>query len=379
MDTITSEVEALLEQIENVYAPDAGGIDLIGDVLEYKPVDHLPLIFWRSQNTSSPGSSFSLHEQFYSKEKMLHGLLEDVLICASSGFSSPLCIRPNFGTVFIPAMTGLEYTVPDDAYPWMTGHADKKAAGKLRISDALQSEMMQRALEYLDYFCKTVPKYIHVYLPDTQGPFDLAHLICGDSLFYDLYDDPGFVHSVMEFSTELYCEVTRTLKRQIGEPMDECFHGHALVRGIYMRNGGVRISEDTPTLLSPEHIDTFVLPYVRQALNAFGGGFIHYCGKNDYLLDAFLSIENLRALNFGNPEMHDTGAVMKKCLEQQVCYFGKWPAEDGETSDDYLRRMHQVSRGGTEGLLLHVDEDMFPEKSPLEIYAAWKHFREDQS
>ncbi len=46
-----------------------------------------------------------------------------------------------------------------------------------------------------------------------------------------------------------------------------------------MRNGGIRISEDSATLISPKQIDEFVIPYDQKALEAFGGGFIHFCGK----------------------------------------------------------------------------------------------------
>ncbi|GAG92001.1 unnamed protein product, partial [marine sediment metagenome] len=170
----------------------------------------------------------------------------------------------------------------------------------------------------------------------------------------------------------MYIQVTKKLKEVIGEERTICYHGHALVRGIYMRNGGTRISEDSATLLSPEHIDEFVIPYDRRALEAFGGGFVHYCGKHDYLLESYLQLEKVRAVNLGNPEMYEFDSTMQKFLNYGKCYFGLWPKEDKETLEEYIYRMKQATGGGRGGLILHFDESMFPEYSCQDILQKWK-------
>ncbi len=347
------------------------GEEMISDIhaaLENRQASRLPLLFWRPQNTGIPGDTYDLKEQFYSKERMLHGQLEEVHKSAADNFGAPLCIRPNFGTVFLPACLGLEYQVFNDAYPWLTGHFAKNQVSQVDLGVLINSPMMQQALEFIQWFRMHVPPEVHVYMPDTQGPFDLAHLVYGDQLFLDMYDDPSFVHELLGLCTDLYIDATRILKKALGEPLGSCYHGHALIQGIHLANGGIRISEDTATLISPEHIDEFVIPYDKRALDEFGGGFIHYCGKNDHLLDAYLALDGVRAINFGNPEMHDFLSTMKKFRAAGVCCFGKWPVFPQECPQAYFRRIGSVTEGGRRGLILHLDSTSFPGTTPQELY-----------
>ena len=350
---------------------DKPGQEMIPDIhaaLENRQASRLPLLFWRPQNTGIPGDTYDLKEQFHSKERMLQGQLEEVSKSAAENFGAPLCIRPNFGTIFLPACLGLEYQVFSDAYPWLTGHLAKSQIAQVDLGDLINSPMMQQALEFIQWFRMHVPPDVHVYMPDTQGPFDLAHLIYGDQLFLDMYDDPSFVHELLDLCTKLYIDATKILKKALGEPLESCYHGHALIQGIHMANGGIRISEDTATLLSPGHIDEFVIPYDKRALDEFGGGFIHYCGKNDHLLDAYLALEGVRAINFGNPEMHDFMDTMRRFRTAGVCCFGKWPVLPEESPQAYFKRIGRVTEGGRRGLILHLDSTCFPGFSPQELY-----------
>ncbi len=366
---------------------------MISDIhalLENRHAARLPILFWRPQNTTVPGSTYTFEEQFNDPGCMLHGQLEEVLLSINDSIAhgsgslnstlggdylgGPLCIRPNFGTILLPAVMGLPYRLTPDAYPWLTGHLEKSeisrylTAGPLSHAALSDAPMMQRACEYISYFRERIPPFIHVYLPDTQGPFDLAHLIMGDQLFLELYDDPPFVHEFMQFCTDLYIDASRLLKQALDEPETECWHGHALIQGIHMRNGGVRISEDTATLLSPDQIDTYVIPYDRQALEPFGGGFVHYCGSNDHLLQAYLDMEGVRAINFGNPEQHPFAGTMRRFREAGVCCFGQWPVASGESPEHYFRRIGAATEGGRHGLILHLDRGAFPGKTPEQLH-----------
>jgi len=369
---MNKEIKKLLKIVEEKKRIDPQGKNKIADVLENREVNVLPLIFWRPQHISVPGKTYDMEEQFYDKEKMLYAHLEEIVDCAQNTFDSLLCLRPNFGTIFIPTMFGLEYRVPKDTFAWVTSHLTKDEIKKFKIPHLSEVDMMKRAIEYLQFFKEELPEWIHVYLPDTLGPFEIAHSVYGDNIFYEIYDDPNFIHNLLDICTELYIQVTEKLKKVIGEERKSCYHGHALVRGIYMRNGGTRISEDSATLLSPEHIDEFVIPYDRRALKAFGGGFVHYCGKHDYLLESYLQLEKVRAVNLGNPEMYEFDSTMQKFLNYRKCYFGLWPKEDKETLEEYIYRMKEATAGGERGLILYFDEAIFPEYSCQEILRKWK-------
>jgi len=366
------KIKKLLKIVEEEKRIDPQGKDRIARVLENRKADVLPLIFWRPQNISVPGKNYDMKEQFYDKEKMLFAHLEEIEECAENAFDAPLCLRPNFGTIFIPSMFGLKYKLPKDTFAWITSHLTKDEVKKFKIPHLSEVDMMKKAIEYLQFFKEELPEWIHIYLPDTLGPFEIAHSVYGHNIFYEIYDDPNFIHYLLNLCTELYIQVTDKLKKIIGEERESCYHGHALVRGIYMRNGGTRISEDSATLLSPEHIDKFVIPYDRRALEAFGGGFVHYCGKHDYLLESYLQLEKVQAVNLGNPEMYDFDITMQKFIDYKKCYFGLWPKEDEETLEEYIYRMKQVTGGGRGGLILHFDEAMFPGCSCQDILQKWK-------
>jgi hypothetical protein len=366
------EIKKLLKIVEEKKRIDPQGKGKIADVLENKNIDILPLIFWRPQNISVPGKNYDMKEQFYDKEKMLFAHLEEIEECAENAFDAPLCLRPNFGTIFIPSMFGLKYKLPKDTFAWITSHLTKDEVKKFKIPHLSEVDMMKKAIEYLQFFKEELPEWIHIYLPDTLGPFEIAHSVYGHNIFYEIYDDPNFIHYLLNLCTELYIQVTDKLKKIIGEERESCYHGHALVRGIYMRNGGTRISEDSATLLSPEHIDKFVIPYDRRALEAFGGGFVHYCGKHDYLLESYLQLEKVQAVNLGNPEMYEFDSTMQKFLNYGKCYFGLWPKEDEETLEEYIFRMKQATGGGRGSLILHFDEAMFPGCSCQDILQKWK-------
>jgi len=369
---MNGEIKKLLKIVDQKKRINSQGKNRIADVLENKKVGYLPLIFWKPQNISVPGNTYDMEEQFYDKEKMLYGHLEEIAGCAQNAFDAPICIRPNFGTIFIPAMFGLKYELPKDTFAWITSHLTKDEVKKFKIPHLSEVDMMKKAIEYLQFFKEELPEWIHVYLADTLGPFEIAHSVYGDNIFYEIYDDSSFIHYLLDLCTEMYIQVTEKLKKVIGEERGSCYHGHALVRGIYMRNGGTRISEDSATLISPKHIDEFVIPYDKKALNAFGGGFVHFCGENDYLLESFLKLDEVRAINLGNPEMYDFDITMPKFVDYRKCYFGLWPKEESETLEEYIFRIKQATDGGRRGLILHFDETMFPEYSCQEILLKWK-------
>ena len=99
--------------------------------------------------------------------------------------------------------------------------------------------------------------------------FDVAHLLDGKGLFYDVADDPEWVHELLGICLDLYLRVTRHLKSLLDEPEGAMVHGHGTPQGVYFSHAGARTSEDTATLLSPRMIEEFVLPYTERAVRPF--------------------------------------------------------------------------------------------------------------
>ena len=223
-----NKINKMIEKIDKKKRINPQGKNKIADVLENKEVDFLPLIFWKPQHVSVPGETFDMEEQFFNKEKMLYGHLEEIERCAENAFDAPICIRPNFGTIFIPAMFGLTYNVPKDTFAWLTSRLNKEEIKKFNLPNIDKIDMFKKTVEYIKYFKETLPDWIHVYLPDTLGPFEIAHAVYGNNIYYDFYDDSKFVHYLLNLCTDIYIQITEKLKEVLGEELSQ-ETAHALV------------------------------------------------------------------------------------------------------------------------------------------------------
>jgi len=97
-------------------------------------------------------------------------------------------------------------------------------------------------------------------------------------------------------------------------------------------------------MLSAELHREFGIPYTRRALDAIGGGWVHFCGDGRHLLDAYLEIPNLYGFEFGQLEMN--GPVEETA--RKIIAAGKGlnyqPARaQGEDWGEYFRRVLEVT------------------------------------
>lgn len=248
-------------------------------------------------------------------------------------------IRVNFGTGVCLACLGLEQEIFEDKMPWLQQRLAKDEIARLTPDDIRIRGSFERGLGYIRRFKEVMGDRLPVYCMDTQGPFDLAHLLYGDELFYAVHDDPPFVHHLMEICLEVGIRAHRWMKEVIGEPAGRMHHGC-----LYAENMGIRICEDTTSIVSPAVMDTFALPYTRRLAQAFGGAWMHYCGRHDHLTEAACAIPEIRGINFGHvpgrEHDHPFEEDMRRCLAARKVYFGDWPRRPGESGRAYLERLH---------------------------------------
>jgi len=295
-------------------------------------------------------------EVHYDSDKMLKTGLNAAVRAAAGGMQAVPSVRANMGCGIFPTLFGIKQDLFEDKMPWVQQRLGKADLKKMGPEDLAFSDEFKAGLEHMDYMAAALKgSACRVYPLDLQGPFDTAHLVYGDDIFYDLYDDPGFVHHLMA----LTCQA-------IFMGMDECLrHTPASEDGLFHYNnlymprsmGGIKISEDTSTLLSKEHIQEFVTPYTSMVLSRYSGGYIHYCGRNEHLYGEVMDMPLAFGINFGNPDMHDMAAVLKDCAARDKIYYGALPMKDGELLSDYFTRC--ASDAYTEGrihlLLMYHD------------------------
>lgn len=344
--------------------------------------------FWRGERLETPlmfiGGALSERQQqvpeydlkqvFTDKAKML---CREVLqaCCTANGHSDSVpSIRANLGTGIMMACFGLEQDSFPDKMPWLREHLTKEQAAKLTPDDIKPRGSFARGMEMMRFFKEIMGDSMPCYVMDTQGPFDLAHLMLGDELFLQLYDDPPFVHHVMNLCLELGIKAHRWMKEVIGEPEDKLHHCNSL----YSDSFGIRICEDTTVLLSPEQIEEFAMSYSRRLAREFGGAWVHYCGYNEYLTDSILSTPEFKVLNFGHIPGHeheiDFYANMEKFRQAGKINFNGWPRFKDESAEDYFRRMHKFASEGILAPIFWSWDDLTKSglSGPAEILGLWR-------
>ena len=341
-------------------------------VWQHQSVDFLPLLLTGQVPERERFPRYNLQEQFFDPEKMLLEQLWVALAVLRGGGDAVPSVRVNFGTGFLASVFGLSQKIFPDKMPWLHERLTKRQLLELspeKLEPVEEKGLMRQCRLYLQVYQEYLkPTAVKIYLPDTQGVFDLAHLIYGDDLFYQLYDDFDFVEHLLELTGYVYRRASQILKDWIGEPATSGCHSATL----YMAGCGVRSCEDTTTLISPGLVEK-VLPFAFKSVAPFGGWF-HFCGDGRTLLDRLLQAPEVKAVNFGNPEKYDWKKTLSQIETSGKIYFGSIPRKDGEDLKSYYRRVLSYLR--RKGNLILIGP-LSPGETQEEAMKIWHSLQEE--
>ena len=272
-------------------------------------------------------------------------------------------VMADFGTVTVATIFGIKAQVLPHTPPWISKHLSRKEVSKvireLDPATAPQRGLVAMAMERSAYFREQLGHKARVCSFSHQSPLDIAYQVRGEDFFYDLYDDPAFVHDFLDACTDIYVAVTRAFKELADEPAD----------GPYSQ-AHIACSDDVSTLLGPEHFYEFSLPYTRKALRALGGGLVHFCGDAGHIIEGYLAAPEVKAINLGQPELYDPAIVMPRMLAARTIYSGGWPVHPEESLDDYIRRILELLPDRLEGMILGISSWKF-NVPPEDIVNRW--------
>ena len=289
--------------------------------LLYESVDRLPTII---NCPVPPWPTFSYREGFHDMEKMLMNELAGVWAGANIRDDRMYTIRANYGVGTIASMFGCEILLTqDNGMPWCHPLSEEDLdavidSGEIDISAGLGARAAATVRFYREALSgfENLAKHVHIYVCDTQGPLDIAHLMMGHRIYTEIYDNPERVHRLLKLTTKAYISATRAQKALIGEGLDWSYHSQMMSRG------GVRVCEDTPTQLSTDSYREFCRPSNEIVLRECGGGWVHYCGDGKQIMEEVLSTPGVKGINFGNPTMQDIGAVYAAARPRKVAVLG---------------------------------------------------------
>ncbi len=308
---LSEYTKSLFEDIEKRIDPDTEE-DYLKQWKKFWDGESEDVIFTpERKKTSLPGielKSVHINDAIDDLELMLCSQMNGVSHALSTK-TEALSLRANYGTGIMSSLFGAELFIMPRENPTLPTTRAFNDTDKIReiaergipdIKSALGRKVFDFGEMYLE-IAKNYPKiskYVLMYHPDTQGPLDIAELLWGSEMFYELYDDPDFVHEFMGIITETYKKFIDNwfLMYPPGE-----LNAHW---GLIMK-GNVLIRDDSAVNLSPEMYEEFALRYDAHLLDYYGSGAVHYCGRGDHFIEILAKEKNLTGINLSQPELND--------------------------------------------------------------------------
>jgi uroporphyrinogen-III decarboxylase len=203
---------------------------------------------------------------------------------------------PWYGTGVVPSALGCEILFQPKAEPAVEGAiiGQPEEIKRLVPPDPYRDGLMPRVLRCIDHMRANTD--LPVSVTDCQGPFNIAlNLVGVEAISLWMYDYPTAVHELMDFCTTVLIDWVKVQKQHAGQPLESGAFPHftVLPEGF----GGVWISDDDCTILSPKLYRQFVVPYNSRVFRAFGGGTLHYCGSAPQQLENFMATDGLTGIN----------------------------------------------------------------------------------
>jgi hypothetical protein len=295
--------------------------------LDWQPVDRPPLVISYPVPVAARFQPFPHREIFDDPEKMLYnelvcGFSTSIALRSEIGDDLPLTVRANFGTVLMASMFGAVVEQTGDNPPWIVHHEEAEI-GLAQIAAADPQDFsrgwipraaatMQAYHDLLGEFPE-LKKLIRIVLPDLQGPFDNLELVRGSNVFAELVTDPEAVERALATLATAQINLARHFGQWTTEPQAGYLHQHAV-----MLKGHILLRNDCCIMVSPEMYREQIAPHDERVLRELGGGAIHSCGQVGHLVDDWLALPSLRALDLGQPEMNDLDSIYAKARAKQI-------------------------------------------------------------
>lgn len=209
--------------------------------------------------------------------------------------------------------------------------------------------------------------HIQMFFTGTDGPFTVGCELLGPAnLCVLLYEDPEYVHRLMDFITEATIARMKAWRKYLGFPeISESFD----------------FADDSVMLLSEEMYREFVLPYHKKLMHGLSTmqvpGRMHLCGDATRHFKTICEELNINSFDTGFPVQH--GALIRE-LGPEITILGGPRSEliRSGTREQILeegRRIIEEVKPYTKKFILREGNDIAP-YTPLENIAALYEARE---
>lgn len=297
MQQLTKLLEFLEDKIDVEHAKDVEKLQI--DTLNYKKTDRLCIRVNFPADTEFKG--YPLEETHQDMAKMMFNELLGCLCPIIIKDTSIPMIRANYGVGTLPSAFGLKSFILNGNMPWVE-HVSKdklKEIVSMGVPD-WQTGYGKRVTETYEFYNEVLTKYpkcrevIHIYHPDFQGPLDVAHLMYGSDIYMDMYEDPDFVHELLNLVTQTYIDRMKRILPLIGNKYKD-YNAH----WCHLYPGKITLRNDSAVNLSKDMYIEFAKKYDDMIYEQFGRASMHFCGRADHWVFEMAKSESILGLNFG--------------------------------------------------------------------------------
>ncbi len=282
-------------------AATAEALERIEAAYRHEPVDRVPILigdvnYWiTGEDPAAVPSDYFEEGGYASMQAFQEARIEAHVQRTPDDIYVPF-LFPWYGTVVVPSALGCDIVFQQGEEPAVAGPVidEPSAVSRLEPPDPKRDGLMPRVLACIDHF--RAHSDLPVSFTDNQGPLNIALNLVGlERLCIWMFEHPTAVHELMDFCTTVLIDWVRLQKGRAGAPMDGGAFPHLIA--IPPGMGGVWLSDDDSTVLSPDLYREFVVPYNGRVFEAFGGGTLHYCGNGRHQLENYLATPGLIGLN----------------------------------------------------------------------------------
>jgi hypothetical protein len=262
-------------------------------------------------------------------------------------------IKPNQGINIIAAAFGCECKVNDEADPWVTALIREENAEdvyKLKVPDPVNNPAFEKAWKHVEALQKLSSMPLRVI--NVPSPLVTASLIWDYTSFIEAtLTYPDEVHALMEKVTEATILYVKEMFKRIHN-----LYGISHEFWYVPTFGGIRVSDDTAALLSPDLYREFGVKYNAKIAKEFGGIVVHSCGNVGNVAAAMMEIPGLKGLDFTIPQTPDWSKIRDAVAGKTALYLRHfyWDHPNDAKVDlaDYTKKI--VDYFGRKGIFIQT-------------------------
>jgi len=206
------------------------------------------------------------------------------------------CFSLGVGPGTLVASFGLELNPEGDYQPYE--HKTIREFLDDPVPDPPASGMLPEFKERIDLIKAHVPDDFKISLPDTQGPFNLAHQMFGNEVFTAPYVDPDAFRAAMERITDTWLGIRQTVVDWIGAE-----------RLLPAQPNLNRICECSVNMVSPEFYTEHILPHDLRIVEALGQVSIHPCSGPHVFHVTLQNVPNVVFIEAGTIAQTAAGSI----------------------------------------------------------------------